>query len=250
MVEMSLIAECRMFELLMATNPDRPSWRGSSVGALLLHAALVAGAVRATAAPPPERRPVRQLDTIQLDTIPILVPPQPPRPAPLPAAPAAPAAPPAPGPVITFDPPTIPPTTIPPIDSAAPPLDPELLRRLVGTRSAPAGPTGLPVGDAPGRLVPIAEADEPLTATFMPRPVYPPALADAGVGGRVVVRFVVDTTGRVEAGTIAVQASPHPALTDAVREALLKAHFKPGRSHGAPVRVLAEMPVTFRRAGS
>lgn len=234
-----------MFELLVATNPDRPSWRGSSVGALLLHAALVAGAVRATAAPPPERRPVRQLDTV-----PIIVPPEPPRPAPLPAAPAAPAAPPVPGPGITFDPPAIPPTTIPPLDSAAPPLDPELLRRLAGTRSAPAGPTVVPVGDTPGRLVPVAEADEPLTATFMPRPVYPPALADAGVGGRVVMRFVVDTTGRVEAGTITVGASPHPALADAVREALLKARFKPGRSHGAPVRVLAEMPVTFRRVGS
>jgi TonB family protein len=84
----------------------------------------------------------------------------------------------------------------------------------------------------------------------MPTPAYPPLLADAGVGGRVVVRFVVDTTGRVEPATISVLASPHPALSDAVREALVKARFKPGRSHGTSVRVLGEITVTFRRVGN
>jgi protein TonB len=244
MVEASLIAECCMFELLVATNPTRPSWRGSGVGAVLLHAALVAGAVRATAAQP-EHRPVRQPATR-----PIYVPPAPRHPTPPPAIPANPGVPSVPAPRIPFEAPTIPPPTIPPIDPAAPALDPEQLRRVTGSGSPSSGSAIEPAGGTSGRVISAAEADEPLTATYMPTPVYPPVLADAGVSGRVVVRFVVDTTGRVEPATIELVTSPHPGLTDAVREALVKARFKPGRSHGVPVRVLAEMPVTFRRVGS
>lgn len=235
-----------MFELLVATTPARPSWRGSGFGAVLVHAALVAGAVHATATQP-DRRPVRQPDTR-----PINVPPAVPHPAPQPPAPASPGVPSVAAPRIPFEAPTIPPPTLPPIDPAAPSLDPEQLRRLThdGGTSAPSPFTVEPVGGASGRLVMVAEADEPLTATYMPMPVYPPVLADAGVSGRVVVRFVVDTAGRVEPATVVALTSPHPALTDAVRDALAQARFKPGRSRGVPVRVLAEMPVTFRRVGS
>lgn len=136
------------------------------------------------------------------------------------------------------------------MDRTGPPLDAEQLRRLTDVGSTSSGSTFEPVGGGVDRLVSAAEADEPLTATYLPTPAYPPVLADAGVSGRVVVRFVVDTIGRVEPATVVALSSPHPALTDAVRAALVKARFKPGRSHGTPVRVLAEMPVTFRRVGN
>jgi TonB family protein len=71
------------------------------------------------------------------------------------------------------------------------------------------------------------------------------------VSGRVLVQFVVDTSGRVERNSIVVQLSAHPMFSESVRQVLARARFRPGRSRGALVRVLVEMPVVFevRRMG-
>ena len=51
-------------------------------------------------------------------------------------------------------------------------------------------------------------------------PQYPYSLYRTNTPGRVVVEFVVDTSGQVEPATIEVLASSHPLFTQAVREAL------------------------------
>jgi TonB family protein len=76
-------------------------------------------------------------------------------------------------------------------------------------------------------------------------PSYPDSLYRARVPGKVVARFVVDTTGAVEPGTVHMVSSTAPAFEDAVRQALGRARFTPAKVAGRVVRELVEMPFEF-----
>lgn len=78
-----------------------------------------------------------------------------------------------------------------------------------------------------------------------PQPRYPRSLRTSGIIGRVVVRFVVDSTGRADMATFQVIESPHDALTRAVRDNLPKMRFEPARIGTKPVRQLVVMPFTL-----
>jgi periplasmic protein TonB len=78
------------------------------------------------------------------------------------------------------------------------------------------------------------------------RPRYPESLRQAGVDGRVVVRFTVDTTGCVDMATVQIVTSTHDLFTRAVREALERFRFKPAEVQGRRVAALAEMPFEFQ----
>ncbi|HEU4565172.1 MAG TPA: energy transducer TonB [Gemmatimonadaceae bacterium] len=100
----------------------------------------------------------------------------------------------------------------------------------------------------PGDGAPLASeyADtpaEPLRDN--PRPRYPDLLRAAGVGGSVVVRFVVDSTGRVERGSLVVESSDHELLEREVRAVLPRLRFRPAMVNGRRVRVLAQQRFTF-----
>lgn len=60
-----------------------------------------------------------------------------------------------------------------------------------------------------------------------PKPRYPSALADRGIGGEFMVRFVVDSTGRVPADKIEFPSAMHQLFAAAVRTALLKSRYTP-----------------------
>ena len=76
-------------------------------------------------------------------------------------------------------------------------------------------------------------------------PSYPDSLYRAGVGGQVVVEFIVDTTGAVEAGSVDVLQSSNPLFTIAARAALALGRFEPARLHGRPVRQFVQLPFNF-----
>jgi TonB family protein len=76
-------------------------------------------------------------------------------------------------------------------------------------------------------------------------PTYPDSLWRAKVAGRVLSEFVVDTAGQVEAATVDVVSSTHPAFGDAVRAALADARFVPGRLDGRAVRQVVRLPHAF-----
>jgi protein TonB len=78
----------------------------------------------------------------------------------------------------------------------------------------------------------------------MPR--YPQLLRDAGVEGATLLRFVVDTLGRIEQGTVQVVESTHPAFALAVQAALPQMRFSPARIGEGKVRQLVEFPLQFR----
>lgn len=78
-----------------------------------------------------------------------------------------------------------------------------------------------------------------------PSPRYPADLRAARIEGRVIARFVVDTTGRVIRGSVTVEASTHPAFSDAVIEALSRSRFTPAELRGRKVQQLVSQPFVF-----
>jgi len=130
------------------------------------------------------------------------------------------------------------PIGLPPIDARGP-FDLKLLLRRV--REA-AGDHG--VGGAPeGPWSPIA-VDEPPVLLAGPPLAYPDVLRRTGTTGTVMVQLVIDTLGRAEPGSLALQSS-HPGFEGAARAYVLGALFRPGRTHGRAVRVLVRLPISF-----
>jgi TonB family protein len=68
------------------------------------------------------------------------------------------------------------------------------------------------------------------------QPTYPEALRKRGESGSVDVRFVIDSTGRIDMRTVRVIRSTDPEFTDAVLRVLPMARFNPALVGGHPVR--------------
>ncbi|HET9985750.1 MAG TPA: TonB family protein [Longimicrobiales bacterium] len=124
------------------------------------------------------------------------------------------------------------------------------------TRSVPAAESSPRAGSAPGVTRAPRTASAPPEA-LAPRPrdpaeleravrrLYPPRLREAGIGGTVVVRALVDGTGRVLASRVA-KSSGHAALDAAALKVLEATTFTPapGPDRRAPAWI--ELPVVFR----
>lgn len=76
-------------------------------------------------------------------------------------------------------------------------------------------------------------------------PRYPEMLRQSGVDGRVLIRFTVDTLGRIDPSTVQVLSETHSLFSRAVRESLSGFRFRPAESNGRKVTALAEMPFEF-----
>ena len=77
-------------------------------------------------------------------------------------------------------------------------------------------------------------------------PVYPPELMKVGKEGGVFIRFVIDSSGRADPGTIEVVRSTHPAFTQSVRQAVPLMLFSPASVGGHHVRQAVEQNFEFR----
>ncbi len=84
-------------------------------------------------------------------------------------------------------------------------------------------------------------------AELLERPsfAFPVIMLDAGINGRVVMEFVIDTLGRVEARSIRILEQTNPAFGQAAREGVVQARFEPARFGDRPVRQLSRLPVAF-----
>lgn len=76
-------------------------------------------------------------------------------------------------------------------------------------------------------------------------PIYPALLRSAGIEGDVLVRFVVDSAGRVEPNSITLLDASHVAFGDAVSRWLQRARYLPAEVAGRPVRQLVEQRFGF-----
>jgi protein TonB len=77
-------------------------------------------------------------------------------------------------------------------------------------------------------------------------PRYPESLRQAGLDGRVLVRFVVDTIGKVDMNSVQILESTHDLFARAVRDALGRLRFRPAEVRGRRVSAMAEMPFEFQ----
>ena len=75
---------------------------------------------------------------------------------------------------------------------------------------------------------------------------YPAPSAELDAS-RVIIRFIIDTSGRAEPASIRALAPFDPARARAAMQAVLQAEFKPARIGGRPVRVTANLPFDFPR---
>src|SRR5262249_33015256 len=82
--------------------------------------------------------------------------------------------------------------------------------------------------------------------TDNPRPVYPSSLERQGIEADFTVKFVVDSTGRVDGSTLEVPTSVHSLFADAVRYALSRSRYLPATLGGRPVRQLVAQEFVFR----
>ncbi len=78
-----------------------------------------------------------------------------------------------------------------------------------------------------------------------PPPVYPALLKRVGIQGRVVIRAVIDTTGRIDPTSVRIIKSPNPGFDEPTKQWVLKALFRPARLHGQPVRVIVNLPFDY-----
>ena len=125
------------------------------------------------------------------------------------------------------------------------PTTDDLLR---GATSFAPGDSGPPLGEPAldGGAATADAVDDPVTIIEQPKPRYPAALAAAGVSGRVVLDYVVDTAGRAEPGSLRVVMSPHPAFEEAARASVLASRYQPARLRGRVVRQLVRQALSFR----
>ena len=141
------------------------------------------------------------------------------------------------------------PTVIPPVDLEQRPLDPRDFSGMGvegGVADGVVGGTGVVSRpDAIYEATTVLEGFAPAALLAQPAPKYPAVLHSAGLSGRVMVEFVIDTIGKVEPVSIRVVESTHRGFDDAARAAVLGATFQPARLGPHPVRQLTRQQVRF-----
>jgi TonB family protein len=95
-------------------------------------------------------------------------------------------------------------------------------------------------------------ADQPPVATNPVSPMeYPTALLDEGIGGRVLLRLFVDSTGQlIGDSTRIAESSGYPALDSAALAGAPSLRFSPALRNGRPVAAPFLQPVHFRNPRS
>jgi TonB family protein len=202
---------------------------GTNVVSFLIHAGVIAGAIAATWGAGRTSRAVRA------DTTAVFI--------------AAPDRQVAPAPPVslevplkgfqTVDVPAVVPTDIPPV-SLQERFDPKDFSG-VGVEGGRADGVAPPSDKVyPENLV----QETPLLLAAPPTP-YPDLLRQAGIGGRVLLQAIVDTSGRIEPGSMRILQTPNRAFNAPVMEWATKALFRPARLDGRAVRVIIHLPVDY-----
>ena len=237
--------ELSMFGILIESQrPAKPRRHaGGSIVSVIAHGAIIGGAILATAT-----RTTVASSRPKIDVIHIVVPADPPKPERPVARPVArpvemslPSAPRVP--ILVA--PSIIPLEIPPIDFAAratPSNFGDFRNRSASETcrypcATDTDTTRSPLWTGTELMMQLREAPVP--------PRYPEALRRAGISGDVLVKFVVDTLGRVDPATIEIISSTHELFTAAVRESLAKLRFYPSQVANKRVPAAAMMPFHF-----
>lgn len=234
-----------MFENLIESG-RRPKMKlGQQVLSLAIHAGVIFGAVKATQGAAEAIRDI-VVDTTMVFLKPPEAPPPPPEQPPENVVVSA--NPPPQGFQVVTPPDNIP-TEIPPVNLNER-FDP---KDFTGKGVEGGIATGVVGGTGPvpieGEVFLAAEVDEVPQAdnsTGACNPKYPPVMQSAGIPGKVVMQFVVNTDGKVDPSSFKVVNATHKAFEVPAKDAMLKCPFKPGKSRGSPVRVLVQQSLSFK----
>ena len=91
----------------------------------------------------------------------------------------------------------------------------------------------------------VGQIDEPPLLISHPPIRYAPEMQALRIGGTVIVKAILDTTGRVLPATMKVVESPNPIFNAESRRVVLAALYRPARIHGRPARVTIRQTITF-----
>ncbi len=231
-----------MLGTLIETRGSRPRRLGGTLVSIALHTGIIGLVVAMTARATPRPRPVAPAATPVVYVTPAPIAPAPvPRPA-------------SPSPVVAV--PTSSALVIPPIriPNALPPIDTHTIvtdPNWYDTRSSPppvhfaGNGGGMSSGPEHGAWDASAVDRAVVPSRGNPLPRYPETMRAAHLEGHVDVRFIVDTTGRAEPGSIHVIAATHTLFADAVRDVLLRSRYQPAEAHGSRVRQVVEQRFEF-----
>lgn len=231
----------------------------TATASIIIHGVLLATVVYASVKAPEVLKKEEELVEF-MEIEPETPEPEAPKPEePPPPPPEQPEAPPPPKGFQTLMPPETPPPAIPDVDTSAPPVT---AADFTGVGTAGGTSKGVEGGtpQAVAKEEPPAEGfayevavlerkpelvNKSQVASLMQR-LYPRMLQDAGIGGTVMMQFVIEADGKVEASSVKVIDSTHEQFADASIKAVEKFRFRPGRYKGQNVRVLIQMPITWQ----
>lgn len=235
-----------MFNNLLESKPKKERRAGGTMVSIILHSVLIAGAVYATANAAIQNEKPRQ-EKIDFVETPKEEPPPPKDEPPPPPPPDVVAAPPPPKGFQVLTAPVEIPDVIPEID---------LTKKVISEEDfSGKGVAGGVAKGVEGGKAPIVQTDQPYFEFQVEKPVvpapgsvsprYPDMLRQAGVEGEVLAQFVVDTTGRAEAGSLKILKQSHDLFVQSVRNALPNMRFIPAEVGGRKVKQLVQQPFTF-----
>lgn len=236
-----------MFENLIESKPKREQSTGQLILSVFFHVLIIFGAVKAT------QGAAETVKKLLADSTAVFIKPPDPPPPPPPDEPPPDqvvARNPPPQGFQTLVPPKEIPTEIPPVDLNQKFNAKDFSGKGVegGIARGVVGGTG-PVDIVSGESFTVDQVDDPVQYLDGPLPAYPPVLKAASIEGKVSLRFIVGTDGRVEGGTIQVLSSTNKAFEGPAIEAIKKSRFKPAKIRGAPVRQLVDQAVRFSLQG-
>ena len=234
-----------MFNNLLESKPKKEKRGGGTVTSIVLHSIVVGLAVYATANAAIQNEKPRQ-EKIDFVETPKDEPPPPKDEPPPPPPPDIVAAPPPPKGFQVLTAPVEIPDVIPDFD-----LSKKVTDENDFSGKGVAG--GVAKGVEGGKAV--VQSDQPYFEFQVEKPVvpapgstsprYPDMLRQAGVEGEVLAQFVVDTTGRAEAGSLKILKSSHDLFVQSVKNALPQMKFIPAEVGGRKVKQLVQQPFTF-----
>src|SRR5687767_7395014 len=234
-----------MFNNLVESKRKAQRSPGGVFASFLLHGGLILGAVYATAHAATEFEKPKQ-EKVEFVEVKKDEPPPPKDEPPPPPPPDVVAAPPPPKGFQVLTAPVEIPDVIPDID-----LSKKVIDENDFSGKGVAGGVAKGVEGAKA----VVQTDQPyfefqvekpvVTAPGSTQPRYPDMLRQAGVEGEVLAQFVVDTTGKVEGGSLKILKSSHDLFVQSVRNALPNMKFIPAEVGGRKVKQLVQQPFTF-----
>ena len=90
----------------------------------------------------------------------------------------------------------------------------------------------------------LNEVDQPPRVLRALPPRYPFEAKQKGISGKVMLRFVVDATGKAQEPQV-VSSEPEGVFDEAALEAVVKYRFKPAMKGGKPVDCIVKLPISF-----